>query len=32
MNSSATIAVTPSLEHALMAAVRGAIAGTAVTE
>jgi myo-inositol-1(or 4)-monophosphatase len=26
MNSSATIAVTPSLEHELMAAVRGAIA------
>jgi myo-inositol-1(or 4)-monophosphatase len=32
MNSSATIAVTPSLEHELMTAVRGAIAGTAVTE
>jgi myo-inositol-1(or 4)-monophosphatase len=32
MDSLATIAVTPSLEHELMAAVRGAIAGTAVTE
>jgi myo-inositol-1(or 4)-monophosphatase len=32
MDSSATIAVTPSLEHELMAAVRGAITDTAVTE
>lgn len=31
-DSSATIAVTPSLEHELMATVRGAIADTAVTE
>ena len=32
MDSSATIAVTPSLEHELMAAIGGAIADTAATE